>query len=384
MSGDLVASEPADDGFDGADFKAKFEEEAAKLGRVNIAVFGRTGVGKSTLINAVFGKHVAATGIGRPVTTEGHLYVSEVGAVGIYDTVGLEIGRDNSQILKELKKLVVQRRKKPIEEQLHIAWYCVHSMSRRFEPFEAEFIRRLDDLELPVVLVLTQVPKKKRPGAHPEIHPDVPELLTAIEAENLPLAWPEPVLTAAAPDSYREDISHGLTDLVDASFRLAPEAVRDALMAAQILNFEVKRSKSREVIATAAASAAGTAATPIPFSDAALLVPIQTAMMARIANVYGLNLPKASSAALVATGAATSVGRSLVSGAFKLVPGIGTLVGGMISASVATALTTAMGFAWMAVCERISRGELDPQALDDQGAIARIFVDQLKTPRRAK
>lgn len=156
------------------------------------------------------------------------------------------------------------------------------------------------------------------------------------------------------------------------------------MMAAQILNFEVKRSKSREVVAAAAASAAGTAATPIPFSDAALLVPIQTMMMARIANVYGLNLPTASSAALVATGAATSVGRSLVAGAFKLVPGIGTLVGGMISASVATALTTAMGFAWMAVCERISRGELDPKTLADQSAIARIFVDQLKKAHRAK
>lgn len=181
-------AEPVDAGFDSTDFRAKFEEEADKLGRVNIAVFGRTGVGKSTLINAVFGERVAATGIGRPVTKEGHLYMSEVGAVGIYDTVGLEIGQDNSQILKELKKLVVQRRKKPIEEQLHIAWYCVHAMSRRFEPFEVEFIRRLDELELPVILVLTQVPKKKRPGAYPEIHPDVPKLLTAIEAENLPLA----------------------------------------------------------------------------------------------------------------------------------------------------------------------------------------------------
>ena len=47
-------------------------QEAAKhlrsIGTVNILVAGQTGVGKSTLINGVFGEGFAKTAIGEPVT----------------------------------------------------------------------------------------------------------------------------------------------------------------------------------------------------------------------------------------------------------------------------------------------------------------------------
>ena len=36
------------------------------LGRINILVAGQTGVGKSTLINSIFGESFAATAAGRP------------------------------------------------------------------------------------------------------------------------------------------------------------------------------------------------------------------------------------------------------------------------------------------------------------------------------
>ena len=43
-------------------------EKIRNLSTLNIIVAGKTGVGKSTLINAVFKDELAETGMGRPVT----------------------------------------------------------------------------------------------------------------------------------------------------------------------------------------------------------------------------------------------------------------------------------------------------------------------------
>ena len=45
-------------------------EAAREIGTVNILIAGRTGVGKSTLINEVFQGRLATTGQGKPVTKE--------------------------------------------------------------------------------------------------------------------------------------------------------------------------------------------------------------------------------------------------------------------------------------------------------------------------
>lgn len=141
-------------------FRAEFDRQSELMGRFNLAIFGKTGVGKSTLINAIFGEDVAATGIGEPVTTGSHLYLDRRGQLGIVDTQGLEVGIDDKALLKDASTMMKETRKKPIAEQVHAAWYCVRGMDRRFEKSEAEFITHLSKLGLPVLVVLTQVPRR--------------------------------------------------------------------------------------------------------------------------------------------------------------------------------------------------------------------------------
>jgi uncharacterized protein (DUF697 family) len=224
-------------------------------------------------------------------------------------------------------------------------------MDRRFEDTEAEFVRRLDQLGLPVILVLTQVPE--RDG---EVHPDATALAELIEARRLPIVGNRVFLTYAKPDPFSGQAAHGLTEVLDATFRVAPEGVHGALVAAQEIDQVRKAKEAQRHIAMATASAAAAAASPIPLSDAALLVPIQLAMMARIAQIYKIKFDRAALMAIASATAATTAGRASFTGLLKMVPGAGTVAGGLIGAGVATSFTYAMGQAWLTVCQRVATG----------------------------
>jgi len=360
----------ADEAWSAEQFRQKYEEQAAKIGRFNLAVFGKTGVGKSTLINAVFGEDVAPTGIGEPVTMDGHLYVHRSGFLGLYDTRGLEIGNDTDTLIGEIDKLVKANRKQPVSEQIHAAWYCIRSTDRRFEDTEAEFVRRLDAIGLPVVAVLTQVPS--RDGAH---HADAVALADHIASLGLPIAGGRPVLVMAESDDFTGQVEHGLKDLLDATFRVVPNAVQAAVAAAQRIDLDRKRASARTVVGSSVAAAALVGAVPIPVADAAVLVPIQGAMIAGISACYGLKLSVVSIAAEFLPALAAVGGTAAAASLLKLVPGLGSVV----SATVAGTLTGAIGSAWMAVCDLIVQDKLKGiDQLLDHGALRKVFEDTLK------
>ena len=199
-------------------------------------------MGKSTLINAIFGEEVARTGIGEPVTKGSHLYLDKIGHLGIVDTQGLEIGKDDRRSSRDLEKVIKQTRKLPLSEQIHVAWYCVRGMDRRFEDTEADFVRRLDELGLPVILVLTQVPRR---DGH--FHPDAVMLAEQIIARQLPIAGRATLHDVRqAPTTSPASQSYGLQEVLDATFRVAPEGVHGALTAAQEIDLSPQGRGSPE------------------------------------------------------------------------------------------------------------------------------------------
>ncbi len=355
-------------------FRAEFDAQARQIGRFNLAIFGKTGVGKSTLINAIFGDDVAATGIGEPVTQGSHLYLDRRGTLGVIDTRGLEIGRDDAELIKEVTKAVHQMRAKPIEEQIHVAWYCVRALDRRFEDVEERFIRALHDLGIPVLLVFTQVPM--RDNAY---HPDAIELARQLEAKRLPIVGGRPFLTYAMRDQFSGQPPHGLMDVLQATFHVAPEAVHGALAAAQTIDLEAKVRQAQKHIGATVAAAGAAAAVPIPFSSAAVLVPLQLGMMGRIAQLYSISFDKAALLAIASTSVATSLGRQAVTNLLKLIPGAGSVAGGVINASVASGFTLAMGQAWLVVCQKAAGGTLPSlNGVVDSQAVKDLFEAEFK------
>jgi len=105
----------------------KTKEEVENMHPVNILLAGKTGVGKSTLINNVFRERMAETGIGKPVTKHLRRIAKEGMPIVLYDTRGLELGHP---IQTEVKKEIIEAIKKsqtedPIRRSI---WSTIASM----------------------------------------------------------------------------------------------------------------------------------------------------------------------------------------------------------------------------------------------------------------
>jgi uncharacterized protein (DUF697 family) len=70
-----------------------------------------------------------------------------------------------------------------------------------------------------------------------------------------------------------------------------------------------------------------------------------------------------------------------------MIPGVGSVAGGVISASVAAALTAALGEAYIAIMMMVSKGEMKVSDIDtDEGKakISQIFKSKLGLKRNSK
>lgn len=350
----------------------------------NLAIFGKTGVGKSTLINAVFGEDVARTGTGRPVTTKTDYYEHPDGYLGIYDSEGIEVGQEGDEILEKLRQIIRDKRKLPVREHIHVIWYCVRAGDLRFEDGQAEFVNSLTREGIPVVFVLTQVAT----NAAGDIHPEQRALADSIEGREMRLAPENRVFfTRALPDDFTGMPSHGLPALLDATFRVAPEGVQRALTAAQKIDMSRKAKEARKVVGAAMGAAASAAATPIPFSDAFLLVPIQVGLMGKTAAIYGLSIKRGTLASVAgaafAAGGITQLGKYIVTNAMKFVP-VANVAASMIRAGVASALTYAVGEAWIVVCSRlVQMGPVAAAAMSTED-LQKMFLKEFRKKAKGR
>ena len=126
------------------------------FGHANVLIVGRAGVGKSTLINAVFQGRLAKTGQGKPVTKEIKELTKEGITLSIFDTPGLEMER-YEELLEELKSFLNERKQSENpNEHIHVVWICILEASRRVEDAEQKLVKMVADLKIPVIAVITQ------------------------------------------------------------------------------------------------------------------------------------------------------------------------------------------------------------------------------------
>ena len=116
--------------------------------KTNILIAGKSGVGKSSLLNYIFGEEVAETSAGKPVTAEGlHEYSFELKdndriSFSICDSWGLEPDKADKWH-KQIIDKVAEYDKHSIKEWFSTIIYCLSADSDRVEDFEISIINDL-------------------------------------------------------------------------------------------------------------------------------------------------------------------------------------------------------------------------------------------------
>lgn len=357
-------------------------DKIKNLNTLNIIVAGKTGVGKSTLINSVFQGNLAETGMGKPVTDHMRKITKKGVPLAIYDTRGFELGKEVQAEVKHEVVDTIQKglATKDINKTIHCIWYCINTASNRVEPEEIQWLRELSRenqiTQVPIIIVLTQSFSKKNANA----------LRKMLLDENLDVVQIIPVL--AQDYEIDEDYvakSYGLDVLIKVMGEALPEELMDTLQHVQIASLDEKKRCAQAAVATAAAASVGEGAAPIPFSDCALLIPTQLTMIVAITVIFGFDVNKSILTTLISstigTGGATVLGKTVVSNILKFIPGAGTGIGAAISASTAGLITTALGEAYIKVLELVFKGEMN---INDLGTakgkeqMSKAFKEQLK------
>ena len=86
----------------------------------------------------------------------------------------------------------------------------------------------------------------------------------------------------------------------------------------------------------------------------------------------------------IGSAGATVLGKTIVANIFKLIPGVGSVAGGLISGATAGLITTALGEAYIKIMEMVYKGEIKKEDLytsEGKSTMNRLFKSELKKKR---
>lgn len=336
--------------------------------RGNVLVIGNSGVGKSTLINAVLGEEKAETGWGTKGTTkELAIFESEKIPFRIIDTVGFE-----PSFIKEYKAIGAVKKWSKVsakegheDNQINVIWFCVEGTSSKLFPKIIKDLSKATSMwsTVPVIVVITKsysVPDReknidmvnnafaKQKRFLKNLRKVIPVVASTYVLNNNAFAAPE-----------------GITELIEVTNELMPEGIKAGEADISAFKLNRKRAMAHGITGASTTAAVVVGAVPIPIADALILSPIEIAMVSALAQTYEINKKDGSKQLLnliVEVGTVSTAAKAAIS-ALKAIPGI-SLGASALNAIIAGSIVTALGEGTIYVFEQVYLGNKSVEDID--------------------
>ncbi len=265
---------------------------------------------------------------------------------------------------------------------IDVAYLCVKETSSRVEEREKELLSFAKEWNIPTIVIFTNTQEKAGDAF-------VKESQRVVDEEwgfkGFIRAY---VRVNSVAYSFRgmEVPIEGLKELVDETKKCLIDAKKNKqnhFLLIQKANIQAQKQamidKSKTIIHVASGAAGAAGLIPIPFSDALAIAPIQAGMIYKMNDAFGVKMKDSVATSLI-TGLLgfTPIGqtaKTIVANLVKCIPGVGSVVGAIISGTTAAIITEGIGFAYLKALETCFNDETGEVKLPAMDTIIPLFKE---------
>lgn len=330
-----------------------------------IAIVGRRGAGKSSLINAVFGEMKAEVGDYKSQTGSGkwYLFENELGGIDILDTRGL--GESHRPEEHAVTTSPVEEVKASITEKCPDVILFLSKgkeVGARIEEDITQLKQLKEDVyethtyDIPIVGIVTQIDElapasnSEPPFDHPKKQENIAATVKMLEDKlKEMLTKPVTVIPISAYVEYEDgkivyDRRYNMDVLLDFLMTELPKEAQ-VIMAKLSKVKSVQKKLARQIGKSVMTVTGLVGATPVPVADMPVITGLQLSMISTIAMIGGEKLNRKTVARFLgAMGVNVGVGmalRGISRQLAKLFPGAGSVIAGTIASAGTYALCEA-------------------------------------------
>lgn len=329
----------------------------------NVLVIGNSGVGKSTLINAVLGEDVAKTGFGTEGTTKRlEIFDNDEVPFRVIDTVGFE-----PSFVKEFRAINSVRKwskesTKEKNRKINVIWFCVDGTAGKLFEKAINSLARATSMwkTVPIVVVIT------KSFSEPDRIQNIEMVNKAFEKQK---KQPKAIVPVVASTFTINESAfappEGITELIDITNNLMPEGQKAATNDLGRFKLNRKRAHAHTLVGGAVLSSIAIAAgNPLGIADGTILSAIEVGLINGLAKIYEIDKDDVDifNESVLAMAPISVIARTTV-GALKTVPGI-RLGAKVIQAIVAGTFVAAIGQGSIYIFEKVYKGEKNLSDID--------------------